>query len=327
MRAVVISKPGKPEVLVWSEVPDLPPPGPGDVLIKVAASAVNRADISQRQGFYPPPAGASEYPGLECSGVVAALGDGVEGFAVGDAVCALLTGGGYAEQVLVPAGQVLPVPSGVDVEAAAALPEVACTVWSNIFMLAGLAPGETLLVHGGSSGIGTMAIQLGKAIGARVVVTAGSAAKLAACAELGADVGINYREQDFVRELATATDGHGADVILDLIGAKYLSRNVEALATEGRLVVIGMQGGRKAELDLGMLMVKRAALLSTTLRARPAGEKATIVAAVGAHVWPLVEAGAVRPVIDRALPMSQAAQAHRLVESSDHIGKVLLTTS
>ena len=326
MHAIVITEPGGPDVLRWTEVDDLGPPGAGEVLLDVAATAVNRADISQRQGHYPPPAGASAYPGLECSGVVAAVGPGVKGLAVGAEVCALLTGGGYAEQVLVPAGQVLPVPAGIDLVTAAALPEVTSTVWSNVFMLAGLSPGETLLVHGGGSGIGTMAIQLAKAVGATVVVTAGSPEKLAACAALGADAGIDYVRQDFVAELRSITDGHGADVILDVIGAKYLGRNVEALAVEGRLVVIGMQGGRTAELDLGMLMAKRAAVLATTLRARPAAEKATIVAAVRAHVWPLLESGAVRPVVDRVLPLCEAAEAHRVVEASTHVGKVLLTT-
>ncbi|MBB1247091.1 NAD(P)H-quinone oxidoreductase, partial [Streptomyces durbertensis] len=243
---------------------------------------------------------------------------------VGDEVCALLVGGGYAEKVAVPAGQVLPVPAGMDVVTAAALPEVVATVWSNVFMLAHLRPGETLLVHGGGSGIGTMAIQLGKAVGARVAVTAGSGEKLARCAELGADVLINYREQDFVEEVRKATDGRGADVILDIMGAKYLERNVEALAVNGRLAVIGLQGGVKAELNLNTLLRKRGAVMATTLRSRPVAEKAAIVAAVREHVWPLVENGRVRPVVDRRVPMADAAQAHRVLESSDHVGKVLL---
>jgi len=276
-------------------------------------------------GHYDPPPGASAYLGLECSGRVAALGEGVEGWAVGDEVCALLTGGGYAEQVAVPVGQLLPVPDGVDLVSAAGLPEVACTVWSNVFMLAGLQPGETLLVHGGSSGIGTMAIQLARQVEARVAVTAGSAAKLEACRELGAQVLVNYREADFVEVVRAATDGRGADVVLDNMGAQYLSRNVEVLATNGRLVVIGLQGGTTAELDLGVLLRKRAAVLATALRSRPAAEKAAIVASVRENVWPLVAAGTVRPVIDRTLSMSQAAEAHRLVEASTHVGKVLLT--
>ncbi|MFF9405958.1 NAD(P)H-quinone oxidoreductase [Streptomyces anandii] len=326
MHAITIPEPGGPEALVWDEVPD-PVPGEGEVLVEVVASAVNRADILQRQGFYDPPPGASRYPGLECSGRVAALGPGVSGWAVGDEVCALLAGGGYAERVVVPAGQLLPVPEGVDLRQAAALPEVTCTVWSNVFMVAHLRPAETLLVHGGSSGIGTMAVQLAKALGARVAVTAGTKEKLDYCAELGADILINYREQDFVAEIERATDGAGADVILDNMGAKYLDRNVQALAVNGRLAIIGMQGGAKGELNIGTLLSKRAAVSATSLRARPLGEKAAIVAAVREHVWPLFADGHVRPVVDRELPMSDAAAAHRVVEESGHIGKVLLVAS
>jgi putative PIG3 family NAD(P)H quinone oxidoreductase len=296
MRAITIKEPGGPDVLTLAEVPD-PVPGEGEVLVEVVATAVNRADVLQRQGFYNPPPGASAYPGLECSGRIAALGAGVGGWAVGDEVCALLSGGGYAEKVAVPVGQLLPVPKGVDLVDAAALPEVTCTVWSNVFQACHLRPGETLLVHGGSSGIGTMAIQLGKAIGAKVAVTAGSAAKLEACRGLGADVLINYRDQDFVEALRAdgAVGAGGADVILDVIGAKYLDRNLDALAVNGRLVVIGMQGGVTADLNLGKLMAKRAAIIATGLRARPLDEKAAIVVAV-----------------------------HRLMESSTHIGKILL---
>ncbi|MFK4146983.1 NAD(P)H-quinone oxidoreductase [Streptomyces sp. NPDC004065] len=323
MHAITIPEPGGPEALVWAEVPD-PVPGEGEVLVEVVASAVNRADILQRQGFYDPPRGASRYPGLECSGRVAALGSGVSGWAVGDEVCALLAGGGYAEKVVVPAGQLLPVPEGVDVKHAAALPEVVCTVWSNVFMVAHLRPGETLLVHGGSSGIGTMAIQLAKAVGAKVAVTAGTKEKLDHCAELGADVLINYREQDFVEEVRRATDGAGADVVLDNMGAKYLDRNVEALAVNGRLAIIGLQGGVKGELNIGTLLRKQAAITATSLRARPLSEKAAIVAAVREHVWPLFDGGYVRPVVDREVPMNDAATAHRIVEESGHIGKVLL---
>ncbi|MFJ8488853.1 NAD(P)H-quinone oxidoreductase [Streptomyces sp. NPDC094038] len=323
MYAITIPEPGGPEALVWEEVPD-PVPGDGEVLVEVVAGAVNRADIMQRQGFYDPPPGASPYPGLECSGRIVALGPGVSGWSVGDEVCALLAGGGYAEKVAVPAGQLLPVPEGLDLKQAAALPEVACTVWSNVFMIAHLRPGETLLVHGGSSGIGTMAIQLGKAVGARVAVTAGTKEKLDFCAELGADVLVNYREQDFVAEVKQATDGAGADVILDNMGAKYLDRNVQTLAVNGRLAIIGMQGGVKGELNIGALLGKRAAISATSLRARPLAEKAAITAAVREHVWPLIVQGHVRPVVDRELPMADAAQAHRVVEASEHIGKVVL---
>ncbi|MEU0740111.1 NAD(P)H-quinone oxidoreductase [Streptomyces sp. NPDC006134] len=326
MHAITITEPGGPEVLVWDEVPD-PVPGEGEVLVEVVASAVNRADIMQRQGFYDPPPGAPHHPGLECSGRIAALGPGVSGWSVGDEVCALLGGGGYAEKVAVPAGQLLPVPEGVGLKEAAALPEVVCTVWSNVFMVAHLRPGETLLVHGGSSGIGTMAIQLAKAVGAKVAVTAGTKEKLERCAELGADILINYREQDFVTEIEQTTGGAGADVILDNMGAKYLDRNVRALAVNGRLAIIGMQGGRKGELNIGALLAKRAAISATSLRARPLEEKAAIVAAVREHVWPLLAAGHVRPVVDREMPMSEASAAHRVVEESGHIGKVLLVTS
>ncbi|MGW0992257.1 NAD(P)H-quinone oxidoreductase [Streptomyces sp. NPDC002523] len=323
MHAITIPEPGGPEALVWAEVPD-PVPGEGEVLVEVVASAVNRADLLQRQGFYTPPPGASPYPGLECSGRIVALGPGVSGWAVGDEVCALLAGGGYAQKVAVPAGQLLPVPESIDLKQAAALPEVVCTVWSNVFMVAHLRPGELLLVHGGSSGIGTMAIQLAKAIGARVAVTAGNKEKLDFCAELGADVLINYREQDFVAEIERATDGAGADVILDNMGAKYLDRNVQALAVNGRLAIIGMQGGVKAELNIAALLNKRAAISATSLRARPLSEKAAIVAAVREHVWPLIASGHIRTVVDRELPMTDAAQAHRVLEESGHIGKVLL---
>ncbi|MFD9462788.1 NAD(P)H-quinone oxidoreductase [Streptomyces sp. NPDC060027] len=326
MYAITIPEPGGPEALVWDEVPD-PVPAEGEVLVEVVASAVNRADLLQRQGMYNPPPGASPYPGLECAGRIVEVGTGVLGWSVGDEVCALLSGGGYAQKVAVPAGQLLPVPAGLDVEQAAALPEVTCTVWSNVFMVAHLRPGETLLVHGGSSGIGTMAIQLAKAVGAKVAVTAGTKEKLDFCAELGADILINYREQDFVEEIERATGGAGADVILDNMGAKYLDRNVRALAVNGRLAIIGMQGGIKAELNIATLLNKRAAVSATSLRARPLSEKAAIVAAVREHVWPLIGSGRVRPVVDRKLPMSEAAEAHRVLEASGHIGKVLLVAS
>jgi putative PIG3 family NAD(P)H quinone oxidoreductase len=323
MKAIEISEPGGPDVLTWSEVPD-PQVRDGEVLIEVAAAAVNRADLMQRQGFYAPPAGASEIPGLECSGRIAALGAGVSGWAVGDEVCALLTGGGYAQKVAAPAGQLLPVPKGVDLVEAAGLPETVCTVWSNVFLTANLQPGETLLVHGGASGIGTTAIQLAKSVGAKVLVTVGSKEKAKRCVELGADAAIDYKDEDFVERVRELTDGHGADVILDNIGAKYLARNVDALADSGRLVIIGLQGGARAELDLAKLMHKRGAVIGTALRSRPLAQKAAIVASVREHVWPLVASGAFRVVVDRKVPMPQAADAHRAVEASEHVGKVIL---
>ncbi|MEU8178430.1 NAD(P)H-quinone oxidoreductase [Microbispora hainanensis] len=318
MRAIVISEPGGPEVLAWQEVPD-PRPGPGEVLIDVAASAVNRADLLQRLGFYPPPPGASEIPGLECSGTIIEVGENVPHLAPGDRVCALLAGGGYAERVAVPWQQVMPVPEGVALDEAAGLPEVACTVWSNVFMAARLRKGETLLVHGGASGIGTMAVQLAKAYGSRVLVTAGSADKLARCRELGADDGVNYREEDFAERF----EGQ-ADVILDIIGAKYLPGNLRALATGGRLVVIGLQGGAKGELDLGTLLAKRASVHAAGLRNRPVDDKGVICRGVVDNVWPLVAAGAVRPVVHERIPLDQAARAHRMLEEGEHIGKLLL---
>ena len=324
MKAITIPTPGGPDALVLDEVP-APEIRPDEVLVDVAAAGVNRADLQQRIGAYPPPPGASQYPGMEVSGTVRAVGSDVTGWSVGDQVCALLSGGGYAEQVAVPAGQLLPVPSGVSLVEAAALPEVVCTVWSNVFMTANLLPGQTLLVHGGSSGIGTMAVQLAREVGAHVAVTAGSADKLEACRGLGAEILVNYKEQDFVEVLEKETAGNGADVILDNMGAKYLARNVQALATNGRLVIIGFQGGVKAELDLSVLMRKRAAVISTGLRARPLEEKAAIVAAVREHVWPLVEAGRVKPVVHRTFPLAQAPDAHRELDAGTHIGKVLLT--
>jgi putative PIG3 family NAD(P)H quinone oxidoreductase len=319
MYAITQSQPGGPETLTWNEVPD-PEPKSGEVLIDVAASAVNRADLLQRQGNYPPPPGASAILGLECSGVVAAIGPDVSGWQVGDQVCALLAGGGYAQRVAVPAAQVMPLPKGVDLVSAAGLPEVACTVWSNIVMLGNLAAGETLLVHGGAGGIGTHAIQVGKALGATVATTAGSAERLAQCRELGADILINHREQDFTREVT-------ADVILDNMGASYLERNIAALNKNGRLMIIGMQGGIKAELNIGALMAKRAWVTSNGLRGRTvdgSDGKAAIVADVVARLWPLVEAGKVRPVVGRTLPMREAGAAHQVVADSQAVGKVLL---
>jgi putative PIG3 family NAD(P)H quinone oxidoreductase len=324
MHAVVITEPGGPDVLQWTEVPD-PVPGPGEVLVDVIASGINRADLMQRQGFYPPPKGAPPYPGLECSGTIAALGPGVTGWEPGDAVCALLAGGGYAEKVAVPAGQLLPAPASVSLTQAAALPETVCTVYSNVFLGARLQAGETFLVHGGASGIGTTAIQLAKWAGATVAVTAGSAEKLEACRELGADITINYHDEDFVQALKDATGGRGADVILDIIGAAYLARNIDALAPDGRIANIGLQGGARAELDLSKLMVKRGSFSCTTLRSRPPEQKAAIVHDVREHVWPLVEAGEIRPVVYRELPYTEAPEAHRIMDSSAHIGKILLS--
>lgn len=328
MHAITIEEHGRlagqggPEALVWAEVPD-PVPGPGEVVVEVTAAGVNRADLMQRQGRYPPPPGAPAYPGLECSGVIIATGPGVTDHHVGERVCALLAGGGYAEQVVVPAGQLLPVPQRMSLQESAALPEVACTVWSNVVDIARLRKDETLLVHGGGGGIGTFAIQLGKALGASVIVTAREA-KHAQLRALGADLAIDYTSSDFVEATRDFTAGRGADVILDIIGAKYLDRNVAALAPDGRIAIIGLQGGRRGELDLGALMAKRGSVSATTLRARPVSDKARIVRGVTDRVWPLVEAGAIRPIIDRAIPMREAPEAHRLMESSDHIGKILL---
>ena len=323
MRAVVITSPGDPDVLKLTEVPD-PVPGPGEVLVEVAAAGVNRADVLQRMGFYPPPPGAPPYPGLECSGRISALGPGVTVWQPGDEVCALLGGGGYAEQVAVPQGQLLPVPDGVSLVDAAGLPETACTVYATVFQQARLTPGETILVHGGAGGIGTMAIQLAKSFGARVICTAGTSAKLERCTELGADLAVSYVRDDFVSAVDVFTGGRGADVILDIVGGPYLARNVAALATGGRLLVVSTQGGSSAELDLQMLMRKRASILASTLRARPPAEKAVIVAGVREQVWPLISAGRVRPVTDRVLPMADAADAHRVLEQGTHVGKILL---
>ncbi|MFJ6003539.1 NAD(P)H-quinone oxidoreductase [Arthrobacter sp. NPDC092385] len=321
MRAVVIEGAGGPEVLSVQEVPD-PVPAAGEVLIDVVAAGLNRADVQQRRGLYPPPEGASAVPGLEVSGYVAEAGE--SGFAAGDAVVALLAGGGYAEKVAVPAGQVVAAPGGVDLVQAAGLPETAATVWSNLVLQAGLGRGDDVLIHGASGGIGVMAVQVSLALGAVPHVTAGSAAKLDVARSLGVRTLIDYREQDFVQELLTATDGRGADVILDVVGAAYLARNVESLAPGGRLVVIGLQGGARAELDLAALMRKRASVAGTTLRARPVAEKAAIMAAVRDNVWPLVASGAVRPFVDRTFPLAQVAEAHTYFDSGEHTGKILL---
>ncbi|ALE94394.1 NAD(P)H-quinone oxidoreductase [Arthrobacter alpinus] len=326
MKAIVATQAGGPEVLTLADV-RAPVPGPGEVLIDVVAAGINRADVQQRRGFYPPPPGASEILGLEVSGRIAGFGPGVtKPFTVGEKVVALLTGGGYAQQVAVPAGQVLPLPGGVDVVTAASLPEVAATVYSNLFMTAMLQPGETVLVHGGTGGIGVMAVQLAKAAGAFVIATAGSDEKVATLTSyLGADVAINYRTQDFVELVKDHTGGQGANVILDVVGAKYLQQNVDALAMYGRLVVIGLQGGAKAELNLGTLLAKRAAVIGTTLRARPVGEKSAIMDGVRENVWPLIADGTLKTVVDKTFPLAQASAAHTYFDSGTHVGKVLLT--
>ncbi|GAB4982500.1 NAD(P)H-quinone oxidoreductase [Mycobacterium avium subsp. hominissuis] len=322
MRAIVAES---ADQLSWQEVADVSA-GPGEVVVKVAAAGVNRADVLQAAGKYPPPPGASETIGMEVSGVIAEVGDGVTEWSVGQEVCALLAGGGYAEYVAVPAGQLLPIPSGVDLVDAAGLPEVACTVWSNLVLIAGLRNGQLLLVHGGASGIGSHAIQVAQALGARVAVTAGSADKLDFCRELGADITINYRDEDFVARLADETGG--ADVILDIMGAAYLDRNIDALATDGQLVIIGMQGGVKAELNIGKLLAKRARVIGTTLRGRPVSgpnSKTEIVQAVTASVWPMIADGRVRPIIGARLPIQQAGDAHRRLVASEVTGKIVLT--
>jgi putative PIG3 family NAD(P)H quinone oxidoreductase len=294
------------------------------VLIDVAAAGINGADLAQRRGAYPSPAGAPDWPGLEVSGTVAQIGAAVNGFATGDRVCALIPGGGYAELVSVDERLVLPVPAGVDLIDAAGLPEVAATVWSNVFMLAELHQGQTLLVHGGSSGIGSMAIQLGVALGARVIATAGSDSKVAFCESLGA-IGVNYREQDFVQSVNQSTGDEGANVVLDMVGGDYIARDIHALAIDGRIMVIANKSGAASEFDVGRLMAKRGRIWGTTLRARPIEERSRIIAEVREQVWPLIERGDVRPIVDSRFPLFSAADAHRRMESSQHIGKILLT--
>ncbi len=325
MRAIVAESAD----LVWREVPDVSA-GPREVLIKVAAAGVNRADVLQAAGKYPPPPGASEIIGMEVGGVISEVGSGVTEWSAGQEVCALLAGGGYAEYVAVPVGQVMPVPATVDLVDSAALPEVACTVWSNLVMTAHLSAGRLVLIHGGASGIGSHAIQVARALGARVAVTAGSPEKLELCRDLGAQITISYRDEDFVARLKEETGGAGADVILDIMGAAYLDRNIDALATDGQLVVIGMQGGVKAELNLGKLLAKRARVIGTTLRARPVSgpnSKSAIVQAVTASVWPMIASHRVRPVIGARLPIQQAAEAHQLMVSGRTFGKILLTVN
>src|SRR5207249_770867 len=326
MIAIEIRQPGDPDVLVPVERPR-PEPGSGEVLIKVAAAGVNRPDVMQRQGRYPPPPGAPDIPGLEVAGTIAAIGPDVSGWRQGEDVCALVSGGGYAEYCVAPAPQCLPVPRGMDFAAAAAIPETCFTVWSKVFERGRLAAGESILVHGGSSGIGTTAIQIARARGARVFATAGSAVKCAACEQLGAARAINYREADFVAAVRDLTGGRGVDVVLDMVGGEYFARNIEALAVEGRLVEIATQRGTKAELVIPTIMQRRLTITGSTLRPRSVPEKGAIARAVHANVWPLLESGAVKPVVFRTFPLARAADAHRLLESSEHIGKLVLINS
>ena len=325
MIAIEITKPGPPDVLKPAERPD-PKPGAGDVLIKVAAAGVNRPDVMQRRGRYPPPPGASDIPGLEVSGTIAALGDGVTDWKVGDTVCALVAGGGYATLCVAPAPQCLPVPGSVDLTAAAAMPETFFTVWTNVFDRGRLKSGETVLIHGGSSGIGTTAIQLAVARGAKVFTTAGSDEKCRACEQLGAARAINYRGDDFVEQIQGLTGGRGVDLILDMVGGEYVARNLSALAVEGRLVQIGLMGGDSAPIDFRRILSKRLTVTGSTLRPRSVAEKGQIATALRQEVWPLVEQGRVKPIVYRTFPLKEAAAAHRLMESSEHIGKIVLVT-
>jgi len=333
MIAIEISKFGGPEVLVPVERPR-PVPLPGEVLIKVAAAGVNRPDAMQRRGGYAPPAGASDIPGLEVAGTIAEVGPGGPGvhqngggYQIGDEVCALVSGGGYAEFCTAPAVQCLPVPRGLDMVAAGAIPETSFTVWNNVFDRGHLKPGEWILIHGGSSGIGTIAIQLARVLGSRVLATAGSAEKCAACERLGAERAINYRETDFVAAVRETTGGRGVDIVLDIVGGDYVPRNIDVLAVEGRLVQIALQAGSTAQLNMVPLLVKRLTITASTLRARSVQEKGVVAAAVRANVWPLLESGAVKPIIHATFPLRAAADAHRLLESSQHIGKIVLVTS
>ena len=326
MRAVLATEPGGPEVLEVVDLPD-PQPGPGEILVRVAAAGVNRADVMQRRGLYPPPPDASPVLGLEMAGTVEAVGPGVDRWGPGDRVCAVLTGGGYAELAVVPAVTALPWPSGCDAVGAAAVPEVFTTVYDNVVRRARLRAGETVLLHGGSSGIGTAGIQLAKRLGCTVLVTAGSEEKLAACRALGADTAINYRDEDFVEAARAATDGRGVDVVLDVVGGPYLDANLRALAVEGRLAIIGLMGGRSAEADLGRMLTRRLTVTASTLRARSVEDKAALARAVEAEVWPGFAEGALRPVIDRTFPLAEAGAAHARMESSAHIGKLVLTVA
>ena len=323
MIAIEIREPGGPEVLVPVERP-APAPAAGEVLIKVAAAGVNRPDVFQRLGRYPPPPGITDIPGLEVSGTIEEAAADVRGLRVGDAVCALVAGGGYAEYCVAPAPQCLPVPRGLDLAAAAAIPETFFTVWTNVFERGRLKAGESILIHGGSSGIGTTAIQLARAFSARVFATAGSAEKCHACERLGAERCVNYRESDFVAVVRELTSGRGVDVVLDMVGGAYFARNLDALATEGRLVEIATLQGAKAELNIQTIMQRRLTITGSTLRARPIADKGVIAEAVQRHVWPLLESGAVAPVIHATFPLRDAAEAHRVMESGVHIGKLVL---
>jgi NADPH:quinone reductase len=323
MKAIEIATPGGPEQLRLTTRPD-PQPGEGEVLIKVAAAGINRPDVIQRQGHYPPPPGASDIPGLEVSGTIASVGRGVA-LKVGDPVTALLTGGGYAEYALAAAPLCLPVPKGMSMVEAAAVPETYFTVWTNLFERGGLKAGETCLIHGGTSGIGTTAIQLAKAFGATVFATAGTHAKARFCEDIGAVRGIDYRTEDYVEIVKNATNDKGVDVILDMVAGTYVARNVEAAAVEGRIVVIAVLGGARAEIMMNKIMVKRLTLTGSTLRPRSVAQKSVVAAGVHKHVWPLLEARTVRPIINATFPLAQAADAHRLMETSNHIGKIVLT--
>jgi len=324
MTAIEIAEFGGPEVLRPVERP-VPSPEAGEILIAVAAAGINRPDVVQRLGLYPPPPGASDLPGLEVAGTVAAIGEGVSQWKEGDGVCALIAGGGYAEYAVAPVPQVLPVPGGLDMIQAAGIPETFFTVWANIFDRGHLTAGESILIHGGSSGIGTTAIQLARAFGATAYVTVGSAEKAAFCEELGAAKAINYREQDFVEEIKALTGGAGIDVILDMIGGDYLPRNIRILRPDGRLLQIALMGGAKGELDLGRVMTRRLTVTGSTLRPRSVDTKGAIAAALHEHVWPLFEGGKIRPVIHQSFPLAEASKAHELMESSSHIGKIILT--
>jgi len=326
MYYIDIAKSGGPEVLVLTEGPR-PEPGRGEVLIKVAAAGINRPDIMQRQGIYPPPPDASPILGLEVAGQIAALGQNAATWKIGDTVCALTNGGGYAEYVAVPQGQCLPVPAGLDMEEAAALPETFFTVWSNVFDRAGLKKGERFLVHGGSSGIGTTAIQMAKSMGAWVAATAGTPEKCRACEELGADLSVLYTQKDFVREIRAATDGYGVDVILDMVGGDYTARNLNLAARDGRVVSIAFLKGTKVNIDLAQVLFKRLILTGSALRPMSAQEKAAIAGSLKTKIWPLIESGKIRPKIFAVFPMSDASEAHRLMESGDHIGKIVLRVS
>jgi putative PIG3 family NAD(P)H quinone oxidoreductase len=323
VKAIVVDEPGDPEVMRLGEVAD-PVAGPGEVLVRVRATAVNRADTLQRRGLYPPPPGAPEIIGMEAAGAIDAVGDGVDGWHVGNEVCALLSGGGYAERVAVPAGQLIPIPEGMSWTEAAAIPEVFLTAHDNLVTRGRLAAGETVLIHGGGGGVGTAAIQLAHRAGARVLATAGSAEKLRRCRELGADAGINHREEDFVARARELTGGGGVDLVLDVMGASYLARNLEALAPDGRLVIIGLQGGASAGIDLNLLLRRRLTVIATTLRGRSAGQKAEIVRRFVDDALPGFEDGSLRPVVDRVLPLAEAAAAHRAMEAGDNVGKIVL---